>query len=242
MQWAAGIQTCPRQGIDLPLTLHRIHNGGWDDVFVFGEPGIVIPEGYKGLVWPYQTGDWGGWYAALSFLHATRPHVDYYVMFEDDITICKNVRQYVEYWVHECRNLGAICLYTTAHHHRSLGQKPVVTDESCHGWRVWGAQVVIFSRLSLRRFLCSPHILNFRESDIGIANAHKDALLGIWSEDERLGLYYHTPSLVEHLHLTSLIGSDGHQATEFVGEEFDPCSWGRLPEVCSYHAQAIPQI
>jgi hypothetical protein len=187
-------------------------------------------------VWPHKTGDWGGWYAALSFLHATSPESDYYVMFEDDIVIAPNVKTYVEKWIKYIDSLGCLCLYTPHPHRSEIAH--LVTNEVSHGWRLWGAQAVVFTQTSLRKFLGSQIVIGYRDSEIGKSNAHKDALLGMWGEQENLGIFYHTPSLVQHLNLKSLIGNNPHQAIDFVGENTDVSTWG-MPKILNQPADSI---
>ncbi len=222
--WAVGIQTSPREGCLLDDTIRYVQVAGWPDPIVFGEPGTEV-EGVRSVVWPHRFGDWANWLSALSCLHATRPDADYFVMFEDDIKVCRNVRPYLESFLYRLPNFGSLQLYTPPKHHRPLGQKPCLIDESHHGWEMWGAQGVVFTRASLRAFLSSSHVLGYRDTEIGCKNANKDSAIGVWGNEEGRALYYHVPSMVEHLPLPSLIGSAAHQAEEFVGDDFDASTW-----------------
>lgn len=222
--WTCGIQTCPRLGCDLPTTLESVRRAGWYDFTVFGEPGTEQIHPNQ-VVWPYQFGDWGSWFSALSCMHATRPHADFFVMFEDDIALCRNIRPYLESFLSTLPNFGTFNLYTPERHHSTFGRKPCVTDESWFGWEMWGAQGVVFSRDSLRTFLGSTMNLEYRNSLIGSTNAHKDSAIGMWGRATGHSIYYHSPSMVQHLHLSSLIGSGPHQAFDFVGCDFDASQW-----------------
>lgn len=238
-EWIVGLQTCPRKGVDLHATIRHIQRAGWDELLVFGEPGTQIPNGFEGIVWPYHAGDWGGWYSGLSFLHATRPYADFYLMCEDDIVLATNVRIYVEKWINQLYPLGCLMLYTPPPH-RSF-RVHMVTNESSCGKNLWGAQAVVFSRNSLRKFLSSPIIINFRDSEIGKSNAHKDSLIGLWGAQEELGIFYHTPSLVQHLPVNSLIGNLPHQAEDFVGVHTDVSGWG-IPALLNQPGKTITII
>lgn len=221
MKWASGIQTCPREGVSLIDTMKSVRRAGWTDFIVFGEPGTPTDLGVPSLIWPYRFGDWSSWFAALSCLHVTRPDADYFIMFEDDISACRNIRIYLESFIDQMFNLGTLHLYTPEKHHNHAGPNPSIMDQSHHGWELWGAQGVVFSRKSLREFLAFSGNLSYRDTEIGSRNANKDCAIGMWGKECGKSIYYHSPSLIQHLSSFSLIGSQQHQAFDYVGDDFD---------------------
>jgi hypothetical protein len=237
MQWSVGLQTCPRKdGSSFVFTaVEQIQKAGWQDVTIFAEPASPVPPDQKVAFRPQRYGDWTNWIVGLFELFISNPFSDFFVMFEDDIVMCRNIRSYLEYAIPFLGNFGIISLYTPAKYHRKYLQvRNIFHDEKNQGYQVWGSQAIVLSRESARRLFASDLILLYRHHGYGDDNAHKDVALGQWAMYSRMPYFYHTPSLVEHTGLDSLIGSEPHKSLDFVGETFDAASWiGEPPVVLS---------
>lgn len=240
--WAVGLQTCPRPGADPIRMLDRLAAAGWENPIVFGEPGTPQLPGHDQITWPTRAGDWAGWLSAVSYLRATRPQADFYAMFEDDIALCRNVRPYLDRWLSRLPDWGAISLYVPDIYHRRLGFRPILVEQGRrNGWMLWGAQALVFSRDSLTTLLRSDDAFNYRNRPEGRNNTNKDCVVGRWAAADQVNIYYHGPSLVQHLNLPSLISSVPHQAADFPGPDFDATTLND-PVIWPFDDNEIPHL
>lgn len=83
MKWACGMTTVWQRGKTYyPVAMQSVINAGWEPPHVFiDEPRI---------------GTFGRWYLGLLELWIRHPDADAFVMFQDDIELCRNVRPYIE--------------------------------------------------------------------------------------------------------------------------------------------------
>jgi hypothetical protein len=144
-----------------------------------------------------------------------------YAIFEDDISLCRNIRPYLENLIPSLARFGALSLYTPSHQSkRSLGLH-CIHDEAFRAERVWGTQAIVFSKDSLVRFLTAQNVMDHRRVGYGIYNKNRDTALGIWAKVNGERLFCHTPSLVQHIGKESSVHHEFHSAVDFVGEDFD---------------------
>jgi len=218
MKWVVGIQTCPREeDVYINHTIAGIHRAGWDQITIFAEPNSPVPVGYPVTYRPCRYGDWTNWVCAFFELFIANPDANAFVLFEDDITLSMHIRNYLDWAIPKLGRFGCLSLYTPPTHHSDWKGWH---DEADAGWALSGAQGMVFTRPSLQRFLSDPKILEYRFDEIGKKNAHKDCAIGKWAcKKERV--LYHTPSLIDHRGIQSLIGTKNHQAVDYVGDDFD---------------------
>lgn len=218
MNWAIGIQTCPRpEDVYIDHTIESVKRAGWDDITIFAEPDSPVPQGYPVTYRPFRYGDWTNWVCAYFELFMANPEANAFVLFEDDVTSSRNIRSYLEWAIPKLGRFGCLSLYTPPKHHSDFQGWH---DEADTGWALSGAQAMVFTRGSLQRFLSDPKVVNYRFDEIGKKNAHKDCAIGKWAcKKERV--LYHNPSLIDHRGVESLIGTKNHRARDYVGDEFD---------------------
>lgn len=221
MNWTVGITAAPRSGeVYLQQTIQSAAKN-FQDIHVFAEPILEKPGDVIFHQHGEQFGDWSNWLCALFSLLITRPKTDYFLMMEDDVSLCNNLAYYLEGLIPQIGRFAALSIYTPERYRR-YGR---YIHNECHGVQTWGSQALIFGRHEAVRFLSSPEVLLHRtygESYRGrdISNARKDAIIGMWSEREQLPLYFHSPSLAQHTGRISSMGNEGHQSV-YVGTNFD---------------------
>lgn len=163
-----------------------------------------------------KVGAFGNWILALAELMVRNPFADYYAIFQDDIIISRNVRQYIE---HGYPSDGYLNLYT-------FPRNQVLTDRV--GWfksdqSGLGALGLVFRRYAAVSLLTEqgpvdkPRTIDPQRRhkfvDGGVVNAMRHA--GLWE-------YCHSPSLVQHTGTRSTLANPRHPiATSFRGEGFD---------------------
>jgi hypothetical protein len=232
-KWAVGVVTAPRAESYIATTLQSIKNGGWDDFTVFAEPGTKI-NADKIVIRPTVYGDWSNWYCALSELAQTNPNADYLLMFEDDCIMCQNVRQYLEIVVPKLDEFAALSFYTPAFYNRFSTEN--MFNKEFEGSRTLGTVTVCMKMNTALDFISDPEISKrrflSRSSTMAAqdwSNTAKDVFLGLWAKRKGLPIYYHTPSLAQHigqkttLVLTySIYDSETQRfALSFMGEDYD---------------------
>lgn len=211
--WAIGVQTCNRNENYLNHSLESVSRGGWDHLTIFADYESNISSNYPINYRPYQFGDWSNWICGLFELYVLNPKANYFLMFEDDITCCKNLKTYLEWAIPRLGDFGCLSLYTPNRYKKEID---CWHDESDADWALVGGQAILFTRKSLKRFLSNEKILNYSE----LSNIAKDRAIGIWAFKQETVLY-HTPSLVNHCGENSTTGSIMHKSIDYVGDDFD---------------------
>lgn len=243
-KWAVGVITAPRKGVcHLGRTVECLVNAGWHDVVVFAEPDSLIPDCSATIVQrPRFFGDWTNWATGLYELLLSEPDADFYFMAEDDGVICRGAKYYLDEQLPKLGEFATASPYCPNKHRRN---NFIGFHNECIGWLTWSTLTVIMPRESVIRFFSDPdvqrhrfeHIFPVPENEIpwGVEvepkNSVKDAVLGLWAKKNNLPMYYHSPSLVQHMGLTSTLThrptTDANLAEDFVGEGFVP-NWDRV--------------
>ena len=223
MKWSVGITTCQREHNTVSQLLHSLHDNGWNDITVYAEPNAEVSS-YRVVRRDKNYGCWTNWICGLYDMYAMDIEADAYVMFEDDVLLCRNLRPYLERLVPALANFGALSLYTPSHQAKKTQGLFCIHDEGYRGGFIWGTQAIVFSSASLPRFLASKNVMEHRRTQTGATNKNRDSAIGMWAKQNGERVFYHTPSLVQHLRGPSSVGHDHHEASDFVGEDFDATS------------------
>lgn len=224
MKWAVGVTTIPEREKMLERTLKSIEGAGFavDRLFVDGDcdPRDRAMNGHRVTVHKPKISIVGNWLLGMMELYLREPHADRYAMLQDDVLLCKNLRQYLE----SCEYLhqSYLNLYTMPQNLLLSGGK--------QGWYASnqlgrGALALVFSREALVTLLQADH--TFRKPQ-DHKNGHRSidgcVLTGMkqrgWKE------YVHNPSLVQHAGQgqSTLQNRDWPEADSFPGEDFDAMS------------------
>jgi hypothetical protein len=255
MRWTVGIITAPREnGYYLDRTLESLTRAGFCDPVVFAEPGSIVPEWFTGHVVGRRKkyGDWTNWATGLYELLLSEPVTDYFFMLEDDVVVCKGAREYLEYSLPQLGDFASLSLYTSSRYYRPNRDR--MFHNECRGKNTWSTVTVVMSHASVLRFFSDPDVQKHRFFDIFkvkegywnnkasygagrtsvtdcVGNTIKDAVIGQWAEKLKLPVYFHTPSLAEHIGVSSTLTDDdstpenGRMSKDFVGEDFDAAQW-----------------
>lgn len=210
INWHVGMTTGQGRSKIALSVIEQIRKAGWDSVEVFADGEFESSIVHRR---PYRLGSWRNWISGLFQLYVSCES-DYYVMFEDDILLCHNIRGYLERLLPTLGEFLAISLYNPDNPHKYLSFN-CIENVSWLGTDFWGTQCIVFSRSGLSGFLTNTDVIEFR------GDRHRDSILGRYALQEKKVLYCHSPSLVEHISDHSTIGNDIHHAKDFVGENFD---------------------
>ncbi len=231
IKWAYGVTTVPeRVKSHLPRTLASLAAGGFDKprLFVDGCSSMLLMEyanNFRLEVTP-RIGERirtaGNWVLSMYELYYREPTADRFVIFQDDMVTCKNLRSYLERAPYP--DTSYLNLYTFPSNQSICPKDETGRDKV--GWFKSnqygrGAVALVFSREALVVLLSSPH-LAARPQDC--TRGHKAIDGGILESMKKAGWieYVHNPSLVQHTGEVSTTGNRPHKLAEsFPGEEAD---------------------
>lgn len=224
--WAYGVTTVPvRRHTLLPRTLESLKAGGFDEPRLFVD-GAEIPDEYCEFGLPITLRSpalraYGNWVLALWELWVRLPGSDYYAIFQDDIVMYRNLRQYLD----RCDKpeKGYWNLFTMPKNHQ------LVPDEGSYtGWYLSnqmgkGGLGLVFTLNGVLTLLSSYIIA---QRPLSATRGHKSLDGGVVTAMKKAHFkeYVHCPSLVQHTGRecpTISPGSRHPLAPAWRGEDFD---------------------
>lgn len=208
IEWSYGVTSCAQRLESLlPKTLTSLAKAG------FNSPRLFIDGHYHHP----SIGAYGNWLLAVWELYIRQPRANMYAIFQDDLVMCRGVREYLE----RCKypEKGYLNLFTFA------TNENIVHGKS-EGWMLSdqlgkGALALVFSHEAIVTLLKQSHLVNYPQLPKGhknIDSAVKHALVSQakWQE------FIHNPSLVQHTGTEGTLGNPRHpKAWTFPGEDFD---------------------
>lgn len=224
-RWAVGVTTAPRATPTLETCLDSLAQAGWESPRLFIEPDTEIPARFAHLPRSDRDrpmGEWPNWLLGLNELVLRHPLADAYMMVQDDTIFCRNVRAYLEDCLWPARRVGVISVYCPAPYSRSEPGWHAVPNAD----GVMGALTFVFPNAAARQMLSHPMIANYRLRAPMRGLCMVDVLVGQWAAALHLPVFYHSPSLAQHIGDTSTLWPGAPNAGKrcadtFVGTDFD---------------------
>ena len=225
--WAYGVTTCSqRLTTQLPRTLASLAAAGFDRPRLFLDGQGVMPQAAAGLpctVRDAPVGPFGNWILAAWEIYLRQPKADMYALFQDDVMLCRNVRQYLERRQHPAG--GYLNLFTFASNEHKIFGRPQGWHRSDQLGK--GALALVFDHQTLITLFNQKHMVdkaqlpNRRYRGPGVNNVD-GAVQHALVIQARMTEYVHQPSLVQHTGDRGTLGNPRHpQARTFPGEGFD---------------------
>ena len=246
--WASAVTTVPSRVTDLlPRTLRSIAAAGFPRPWLYVDGcsaeqscayGAFDAAGCTFRSSPARVH--GNWVLALYEMYIRNPLADRYVVFQDDVLLCRNARQYLDRgkWPED----GYMNLYTA-----QIENYYANTDgKGRRGWvpstqRGKGALALCFTRETVIALLTSQHMARrpvpTDRSDVLAAQGGdwyrgQNAVDGgiVESLSRKLGIkeYIHLPTLAQHTGLVSSFSRITHPlAVEWMGEDHDALQFAR---------------
>jgi hypothetical protein len=205
------VLTAPRPKRTLERTLRSLEAAGWA-----GREGLMADIRVY-----HDSGSSGHFRAYMEALRYTLQHdatADAYFIVEDDVVFCRGLREYLErtLWPGSVERIALCSPYCPkAYRQRRLGWD---SSGSGRGWRLAGSQAWIFPPQAVWAVLAEV---------APVASRHNaDWEIGKWATATGRRIWYHTPSLAQHVGLgNSVLGdslvSDIRLAGDFIGEDGD---------------------
>jgi len=217
--WSYGITTVPQRVTTLlPPTLKSLARAGFDCPHLFVDGLVKAVDGAASITQREQpVGAFGNWILAAWELYVKEPQARLYAICQDDILMCRGVKEYVERC--DFPKMGYLNLFTFASNEIIISTKEKGWCKSDQLGR--GAVALVFSHPTLITLLQQSHMVNkpqLPKGNMSIDGAIQHALV------RQAGIveYIHNPSLVQHTGCVSVIGNHRHpEAKTFPGESFD---------------------
>lgn len=231
MRWAYGVTTVPeRFGTTLPKTLASLRAGGFEEprLFIDGGKGLT---GYPETIHNPPLRVFGNWIIALWELYIRNPAAHRYAIFQDDILVYKNLRQYLE----RCKypDKGYWNLFTYSTNNSAIQGQPIGWLEAPLGRYAeseqagLGALGLIFSREAALYILSAPNIV-MKPLSPELGHRKVDGAVVCAMNAVRFREHIHNPTLVQHIGLESTLGNPWDETTgtgrSWRGDHFDALS------------------
>ena len=201
MNFGVAVTTAPRPVPTLKRTLMSLERGG------FGEVRVVDDV--------RRDGAWPNWLRAVRTLLTERPAADALLVCQDDIVCCRRLREHLERILWPDGSVAVCSPYCPGPY---CGDRQGWHQER-RGWYLVGALCWAMPRAAAEAIL----------DDIGSVEARNriDARVGQWALETRRSVWYHTPSLVQHIGngnsaLGDRLDNDLRRAVDFIGEDQSP--------------------
>jgi hypothetical protein len=198
MYCVIGVTTAVRQEPTIGRTLESLSDSGCDLLHCFSDYGSTLPpkfEFIKNTQRDKLLGAWGNWFYSLKFLTENYP-AELYGMVQDDVIVCPNVIPYIR--EHIPQDADCVSIFTPSCYKD-------ISRWKRHEWRgskLWMAQALFFTRDAALSLLNSEEVWRIE----GTKNI--DNRVGLWAKYNGRRLYYHTPSLAQHIGETSTLWGD----------------------------------
>lgn len=209
LSWACGVTTVPeRRETTLPKTLESLKQAGFtvSRLAVDGTQDWTSYQAEASFRFP-RIGAWGSWITLLLELHLREPNADRYLMVQDDVVFCRNVKTYLERTIaHSLRtNKQWFNLYTFDQNEQVIAGKPTgwhaaaeLTGQGGNGRQVnKGALALVFSNACVEALLSHPSIVGKCRGSRAKTNI--DGSVGGALNQLGWREMIHNPSLVDHI-------------------------------------------
>ncbi len=214
LTWAYGITTVPeRAGNLLPATLDSLKRAGFDRPTLFVDGALDGCTDLNVIQHP-RVGQLHNWLNALFWLYSMTPRADRFAIFEDDILICRQAREYLD----RCPLLEKSWWNLLTHDdniseaHKVLGWQASVQLSR-------GAAGLVFDRRGVECILRSPEVGNYLKD--GGKTSETAVSVALRSVNYREMVHY--PSLIQHVGWESTLGHSwpsDRLVKNFLGEDF----------------------
>ena len=221
VSWAVGITTAPRREATLSRCLQSIADCGWDDIHLFIDGEVEVPESFQSLPQTIRrppAGAWRNFYLSVVELLRRTPQADAIMLVQDDALWPSHLpmREYLSQisWP-ECGRY-IVSPYCCADYTADVP-----------GWHrfaeVWryGAVAIIFSRQAAEEFLADSVVIERCRSE---RQAGIDDVIGEWAQRTHIDIFFSTPSIVQHIGDVSTLWPTSRavglrRASRFLGDE-----------------------
>jgi len=201
MDWAVAVATAPRPEATLQRTLASLRLAGWSRCEVVADV--------------TGAGSWPTWTRTLRKLLEQHPEADAYMTVQDDAVFCRGLRDYLDDSLWPTGDVALCSPYCpTPYRSKTSGW-----HKEDRGWHLVGAVCWVIPAAAARSII----------AELGNVQARSriDARIGRWAAQNRRSVWYHSPSLVQHIGSGNSALGDPliislRRAADFIGEDKRP--------------------
>lgn len=231
LRWAVGITTAPRGQWTLPRAIGSLCTSGFDRMTIFAEPGSPIPglpAEIDVVERPKRLGIHHNYVESLRDLLQAHPQADTLAIFQDDVIVCRHLREFLDADLWPAWNCGVVSAYSPNFHGYEKSH-----SGGCHRVsqaHLIGACAMVFPRHAAEMIVKHPLAESWRGRAKGRANSREDrkavdAFIGHVVRQIGLRSYFYSPSLVQHVARVSTVRHGGatgkRRSAGFPGEQAD---------------------
>ena len=229
--WGYGVTTVPeRRTTLLRRTLASLCGGGYPEPHLFVDGLPSAGDYQQGIARTFHTTPVrvsGNWILSAWELFLRSPHCDRYAIFQDDIVVCRNLREYLDRCEYPRCGYWNLCTYP----------KNLMLTGGKQGWCYSdqmgkGAQGLVFDNETFRALLNS-HYLTERARRGRLGHRSIDGTISYAMKHLKVKEYCHNPSLIFHTGDVSSQKNDKQPVIEsFPGEDYDALQFLERSEKC----------
>jgi hypothetical protein len=202
---ALGVLTCERpKGPTIHLSLASLR-GNW-----------IVPI----VIWndAQRIGQFKSWLCLAERILQTHPEADAYFLIEDDVVFCPNLREYLDRWPADPATIALCSPYTPTPYMRITSGWHTENP----GWCMISACAWLIPRTILIRIV--KEFGPLRDQSGPLHNS--DCMVGKWAAEQKLDIWFHTPSLGHHIGLGNAATGDQLMTpnridSDWPGEDFN---------------------
>lgn len=223
--YAVAITTAPRPRPTLGQTVASLERAGFaGQINVLADP---------------HRHAWNHWRSTVRWLLGTYPDADRLLICQDDVLFCRGLREYLDAQWPACDRLGFVSAWCPAKYGRP-GSGWHRRDD--RGGNLCGAVCLVIPWPVACQIVTDLAGAEWTGGKLGrrFASAEEkqrcciDGKLGSWAAEHGRSVWYHSPSLVDHLGesnsaLASPPNPEARRAAAFVGEEWTPSTLAAKP-------------
>lgn len=234
--WAVGVTTVFERSDIVLKTLHSLELAGFEKprLFIDGieRASIAMLNSYKIATRYPKVGAFGNWILGLWELYLRNPTATRFAMFQDDILLCKNARQFVEKTAHSPK--GYWSLYCSAHFEKrnecnvQIGYTNRWLRSNLYGEGKFvgqGALALVFTKDAVEKILTSQLVFAKpqQSGNPTVNTMNIDGVVYRAMKNAGFMEYVHVPSLVQHVGRDSTLKEKKPfvESTTFPGVDFD---------------------
>lgn len=209
-RWAVGVTTAPRQTPTIDRCIESLKASGFHP-FVFAEPGSDVELDCPVVQRPQRLGCWRNYVQTLRDLLQLHPQAAAIAVFQDDIEVCRDLREFLEHDLWPSRRTGVVSVYSPEEYESG----PAVGIDK-RAKMILGLQAAIYPRAVAERLVSAEFSSDWRgchDPRQRVDQLELKKAADTWVAESikamRLGVYHYRPSLAQHLPSTSTIGHGG---------------------------------
>jgi len=201
MDWAVAVTTAPRPEPTLRQTLASLGSAGWPNCEVVADT--------------TRAGSWPTWTRALGKLLEQQAGADAYMTVQDDAVFCRGLREYLDANLWPAGDVALCSPYCPTPYRSRIGG----WHAEDRGWYLVGAVCWVIPPAAARSIIAELGNMQ--------ARSRIDARIGRWAQQNGRSVWYHSPSLVQHVGSGNSALGDPlvislRRAADFIGQHKRP--------------------